>query len=550
MHLPATRKLFVFTFLCALLLSLAAPAHSQTLTTGDVAGVISDGTGAVVPNATVTLKYADTNETRTALTNSAGQYRFSLLTPGSYSISAVTAGLKSGIAKLDVAVGQAQELNLTMTVQGTQEVIEVRGESAAIQTENANLAASISSKQVVELPMNGGDVTTVAFTVPGVRMNVGGGNGNLNANGIPLTSVLFTMNGADVMDPYNNLNNSGASNNLLGANEVAEAAVILNAYSPQYGRMAGAQVNVVGKSGTNGFHGNAVWNYNDAIMNANSFFLNSAGTARGRSVSNLFGGSVGGPVRKNKTFFFVDMEGLHYALPGGSVVSIPSVALENYALAHAAPSAVPIYQAAIKLWNGAPGLDRAVDVTNGSGTLQDRNNHLGCGTHTFSGHGERRREFPGQSLRQRVERSALRHRCALRARLRDHDLQREHGEPFHRQGRPQHQRQAKGHGPLPVRLGPPGDQHECHISPVRFQEQSTPARRTAQLQLRDHAAAGEQLHRPIELVLRDLRGAGFRGHAIRDSGALESGRRRRERRRLRQTWAPESPPGATWASCS
>jgi hypothetical protein len=394
MHRPATRKLFVFPFLCALLLSLGAPAHSQTLTTGDVAGVVADGTGAVVPNATVTLKYADTNETRTALTNSAGQYRFSLLTPGSYSISAATAGLKSGTTKLDVAVGQAQELNLTMTVQGTQEVIEVKGESTAIQTENANLAASISSKQVVDLPMNGGDVTTVAFTVPGVRMNVGGGNGNLNANGIPLTSVLFTMNGADVMDPYNNLNNSGASNNLLGANEVAEAAVILNAYSPQYGRMAGAQVNVVGKSGTNGFHGNTVWNYNDAIMNANSFFLNSAGTARGRSVSNLFGASVGGPVRKNKTFFFVDLEGLHYALPGGSVVSIPSVALENYALAHAAPSAVPIYQAAIKLWNGAPGLDRAVDVTNGPGTLQDRNNHLGCGTHTFSGQVNGGANFP------------------------------------------------------------------------------------------------------------------------------------------------------------
>jgi hypothetical protein len=186
------------------------------------------------------------------------------------------------------------------------------------------------------------------------------------------------------MDPYNNLNNSGASNNLLGANEVAEAAVVLNAYSPQYGRMAGAQVNLIGKNGTNGVHGNAVYNYNDAIMNANSFFLNSAGTARARSVANLYGGAVGGPVRKNKTFFFVDLEGLRYALPTGGVVSFPTVELENYALAHAAPSAIPVYQAAIKLWNNAPGLNRAVNVTNGTGPLQDRNNHLGCGTHTFA----------------------------------------------------------------------------------------------------------------------------------------------------------------------
>ena len=384
--LTIKRQAGAFRFsLAVLALCLALPAFTQTLTTGDVAGVITDASGAVVPNATVTLKYPDTNETRTALSNSAGQYRFSLLKPGAYTISAQTPGLKSGLAKLDVSVGQAQELNLSLTVQGTQEVIEVNAESTVIQTENANLATTIGSKQVVDLPMNGGDVTTVAFTVPGVRMNVGGGNGNLNANGIPLTSVLFTLNGADVMDPYNNLNNSGASNNLLGANEVAEAAVILNAYSPQYGRMAGAQVNVVGKTGTNGFHGNLVYNYNDAIMNANSFFLNAAGTARGRSVANLFGGSVGGPVRKNKTFFFVDLEGLHYALPSGGVVSIPTPELENYALAHAAPSALPIYQAAVKLWNNAPGLNRAVNVTNGAGTLQDRNNHLGCGTHTFSG---------------------------------------------------------------------------------------------------------------------------------------------------------------------
>jgi hypothetical protein len=369
--------LLAVAFLCAL------PAFSQTITTGDITGVVSDSTGAIVPNATVTLKFAATNETRSTTSNTAGQYRFSLLAPGEYTISGATAGLKSGTARINVNVGQAQELNLTLSVQGTQEVIEVRAEAAVIQTENANLSTSVSTKQVVELPMNGGDLTTVAFTVPGVRMNVGGGNGNLNANGIPLTSVLFTLNGADVMDPYNNLNNSGASNNLLGANEVAEAAVVLNAYSPQYGRMAGAQVNLIGKNGTNSFHGNLVYNYNDAIFDANSFFLNAAGTPRARSVANLYGGAIGGPIRKNKTFFFFDLEGLRYALPTGGVVSVPTVELENYALAHAAPSALPLYQAAIKLWNNASGLSRAVPVTNGSGTLQDRNNHLGCGTRNF-----------------------------------------------------------------------------------------------------------------------------------------------------------------------
>ncbi|HLK70224.1 MAG TPA: carboxypeptidase-like regulatory domain-containing protein [Bryobacteraceae bacterium] len=367
----------------ALLICCAPLAFSQTITTGDVTGVISDASGAVVPSSIVTLKNTDTNETRTAVTNESGHYRFSLLAPGSYTISAATTGLKSNTDKITVSVGQEQAINLTLTVQGTQEVVEVKAEAAVIQTENANLASEISHAQIVALPMNGGDLTTVAFTVPGVRMNVGGGNGNFNANGIPLTSVLFTINGADVMDPYNNLNNSGASNNLLGANEVAEAAVVLNAYSPSYGRMAAAQVNIVGKTGTNSFHGNAIYNYNDAIFNANSYLNNSTGTARGRSDANLYAGSIGGPVRKNKTFFFFDTEALRYALPSSGVVSIPSPQLEQYALAHAVPSAIPVYQQAIALWNSATGLNRAVPVTNGGGPLQDSNGHLGCGTHTF-----------------------------------------------------------------------------------------------------------------------------------------------------------------------
>ncbi|MBZ5622593.1 MAG: carboxypeptidase regulatory-like domain-containing protein [Acidobacteriia bacterium] len=378
-----SRQMTMRILVAALLICCAPLAFSQTLTTGDVTGVITDASGAIVPGAAVTLKNVDTNEARTAATNEAGQYRFSLLAPGDYTITAQSTGLKSNTSKITVGVGQQQAVNLTLNVQGTQEVVEVKADAAVIQTENANLATSVNTAQVVNLPMNGGDLTTLAFTVPGVRMNVGGGNGNFNANGIPLTSVLFTINGADVMDPYNNLNNSGASNNLLGANEVAEAVVVLNAYSPQYGRMAGAQVNIVGKTGTNGFHGNATYNYNDALFNANSFFNNSSNTPKGRSDANLYAASAGGPIRKNKTFFFVDTEALRYALPRAGIVSIPTVELENYALAHATPSAIPIYQDAIKLWNNAPGLNRAVDVTNGGGVLQDPNNHLGCGTHTF-----------------------------------------------------------------------------------------------------------------------------------------------------------------------
>ena len=114
----------------------------------------------------------------------------------------------------------------------------------------------------MDLPMAGGDLTTLAMTVPGIRVNVTGGSSNMNANGIPGASILYTLNGMDQNDPANNFNNSGASNNLLGQNGVGEVAVVMNAYSPQYGRMAGAQVNMVGISGTNQFHGNLFYNFN------------------------------------------------------------------------------------------------------------------------------------------------------------------------------------------------------------------------------------------------------------------------------------------------
>jgi hypothetical protein len=373
-------------WLFALGVLLAQSAFGQTITTGDVTGTIKDSTGAVVPGATVTLKYTDTNETRTGASNSEGRYRFSLLKPGDYTISAETSGLKSGIQKITIRLGQEEGVDLTLSVQGTQEVVEVRAEAAVLQTENANLATSFTTKQVADLPVAGGDLTTFAMTVPGIRVNTQGGSGNMNANGVPGSSVLFTLNGADVMDPYNNLNNSGASNNLLGVNEVAEVAVVLDAFSAQYGRMAGGQENIIGKSGTNAFHGNALYNFNDQLLNAQDFFAKLGGSPKTRADAHQYGASGSGPIKKNKAFFFADLEGLRYVLPATTYVTFPSPQLEKYVLAHVPSADVPLYQQAFNLYNNAPGVSRAVPVTNGSGPFQDSKGKLGCQSKgTFAG---------------------------------------------------------------------------------------------------------------------------------------------------------------------
>ena len=377
------RRCVAAALFISLALTLAPAAFGQTQTTSDIVGTVSDATGAVVPHATVTIKNSGTNESRTATTNDSGQYRFSLLTPGDWTVEAKATGLRSKIQQINLLVGQETTLNLALAVEGTQEVVEVQATAAVLQTENANLNTGFSTSQVVNLPMNGGDITTIAMTVPGVLVLPGGGAaGNFNVNGIPGATTLFTLNGGDAMDPYLNINTSGPSNNLLGSNEIAEAAVVLNAYSADYGRMAGAQVNYVSKSGTNSFHGNLFYNYNDAIFNGNDFFNNAGGTPRGRADAHNYGGSVSGPIRKNKLFFFFNTEGLRYVLPSSGYYEIPSTQLEQYALAHAPASAVPIYQDAINLWNNAPGLNRAVPVTTGSGPTQDSSGHLGCGNYT------------------------------------------------------------------------------------------------------------------------------------------------------------------------
>jgi outer membrane receptor protein involved in Fe transport len=366
--------------LCAVLFVIAHPAaFAQTATTGDVAGVVKDATDAVIAGATVTLKSLDRGEARTATTNEVGAYRFTFLRPGHYTVAAESTGLKTSVVAINVQVGQVANIDLTAAIQATQQVVEVTSAASALETDNANLATTFSATQVQELPMPGGDLSTVAFTVPGIVVSTGAGYGNFTSHGLPGTSNLFIINGNDYNDAYLNLNNSGASNLLLGANEIQEASVIQNAYSVQYGRQAGAQVNYVTKAGTNSFHGNLLWNWNGDSLNANDFFNNASGVGRPRAVSNQYAASFGGHVIKNKLFFFADTEGIRYLLPSSGVVTVPSPQLQSYILGNLSSAQLPLYQSAFNYWNSAPGNAAKIPVTNGAGLLQDGTGNLGCG---------------------------------------------------------------------------------------------------------------------------------------------------------------------------
>lgn len=358
----------VFVQLLVVTLIAAPLLTAQSLTTGGVAGVVSDPTGAPVPGAAVTLKNLDTGASQSSTSNNSGEYQFSLLKPGHYSVQATGAGMQPAESPFEVVVGNMQTVNIQLQIAKSTTTIEVTSGVSAVNTEPANIT-SYTQAQMELLPTAGGDITNIAFTAPGVVVNATGGYGNFTVNGLPATSNLFTVNGENDMDPYFNINNSGATNLTIGQNEIQEAAVITNPYSGQYGQLAGAQVTYTTMSGSNQFHGNLIYYWNGRAVNANDWFNNATGTPKPFSNQNQWAGRLGGPILKNRTFFFLDNEGLRFVLPNVIPTTIPTQAFANAVLSNIQamqPSEYATYQKLFGFWLGAPGASSAIPLPNSS----------------------------------------------------------------------------------------------------------------------------------------------------------------------------------------
>jgi len=373
------RSLLVFAGL-VILIALSTPSRAQSITAGDVTGTVTDPSGAAIPGAAVTLLNLNTNASQQATTNADGSYRFAFVTPGTYKVTASANGFqtqdRSGVI---VTAGQPTPVSVQLSVSGGSQTVEVVEAAAGVQTQNADVATTFNTQMVENLPNPGGDLTYIAQTAPGVVMNTDGGNGNFSAVGMPGTSNLFTINGMNYNDPFLSVNNSGASNLTLGANDVSEASVINNAYSAQYGQYAGSQVIYITKSGTNDFHGDAEYMWNGRALNANQFFNNQAGIPTPFNNFNQWATDAHGPIWKNRTFFDVDYEGLRSLLPGSSTLTLlPSPQFQAATIANLTgngnSSEIPFYEQIFKVYNSAPGVGSAIPVTSdGNG---------GCGTFT------------------------------------------------------------------------------------------------------------------------------------------------------------------------
>ena len=359
-------------------LVFAVPLWAQTTTTGELSGVVTDPSGAVLTNASVTLTNLASGATQNTQANATGFYRFSLLQPGSYKVSASANGFQAVQKQVEVGLGSSASANLQLGLGAGKETVEVSGTVNGVETEDANLNTNFEAKQIELLPNPGNDMSAVAMTAPGAVMNTAGGSmfggGNFEVYGLPATSNLFTVDGANDNDPYFNVNNSGATNLTLGLNDVQESAVVANGYSGSYGGLAGANINFVSKSGGNKLHGNLEYWWNGTVLNANEYFRNQQGAARAPVNANQFAGSIGGPIKKDKAFFFFDYEALYLAIPSPVPVNVPTPAFQSAVLGNLAANglsaSLPFYNQAFSLYNRLPQAN-ATPVNDGIGGCSD-----------------------------------------------------------------------------------------------------------------------------------------------------------------------------------
>src|SRR5579859_8164214 len=306
------------SFACLTLTSLClllAPSAFGQVDEGSVTGVVQDASGAVVPGAKVTLLNTDQGLTQVTTTDSSGVYTFSPVRIGNYSLSATAPGFSVTTQQnVVVAVSQNLRVNMELKTGAATETVEVTTAPPQLQTEDASVGQVVNERNVNNLPLNGRNFTFLAQLAAGVNTpqadtRGNAANGAFSANGLRPSQNNYLIDGID--------NNSNTVDFLNGTNfvilppvdAIQEFKVQTADFSAELGRSAGAVLNATIKSGTNSMHG-AVWEFfrNDKL-DAADWFEDNSGIPKGELRLNQFGGTVGGPIIKNKLFFFGDYEG-------------------------------------------------------------------------------------------------------------------------------------------------------------------------------------------------------------------------------------------------
>ena len=320
----------------SLLLTLPHAVVAQGETTSAIVGTVSDQTGAAIPGATVTVVQNETGLKRSAVTDTSGRFNFPQLKPGAYSVKVEAEGFESQQNDaVSSGLGQKQTVDFTLKIAESKQTVEVSGQAPILNPENANTSTTLNAHALEDLPNPGGDETYPLQFAAGAFVNTAGsgndfvggtnGYGNVEFNGLPALSNGYIVDGLETNDPLTNLNSGLSTNLVLGLNSISEVTVNTLSYAVDQGRYGASQVNYVTKSGSNQFHGNLYELWNGSRFNAADYFTNATpGNHKPRSTVNHFGGSVGGPIIRNKLFFFFDSEWVRIALPIVTATTVPT----------------------------------------------------------------------------------------------------------------------------------------------------------------------------------------------------------------------------------
>jgi len=293
--------------------------------TGSLSGRVTDASGAAVPNAVVKIRNLATTWQRESTSDNEGRYQVNLLPPGAYEVSAEVTGFKRFVDReVRVQVAQAAQLNIPLELGSASESVEVTGTASLLNTESVAQGGVVTQEKIASLPLNGRQFIDLALLVPGtnaggrsvqqnsVRLNQTGG---FSSSGGRTNNNLFLLDGAINTDPDYN-----ALSYVPIVDAIAEFQVQTSQFSAQYGRASGSQINVVSRSGSNEFHGTG-WEFlRNQAMDARPF--NSVTSSLPKNQRNQFGGTVGGPIRPNKVFFFAGFEALRLRQAGVGITSV------------------------------------------------------------------------------------------------------------------------------------------------------------------------------------------------------------------------------------
>lgn len=352
-----------------LVLCSALTVRAQTTTSGGLTGVVTDPSGAIVPNANIEIKDDAKGTSLTTKTGGEGIYTFFFVAPNTYMLTVAHEGFQKQSRFVRIPLGPPVTVNITLEIRRSSATVRVTGDVALIQAENGDVSTTMNQKQASEVPNPGNDLTYLAQTAPGAIMNtdtIGGSYlGKVSFLGMPGTSNLFTVNGMNNNNTQLNTNNSGALGMLLGLNEVQEASIVSNGYSAQFGGAAGSIINILTKSGGNALHGNAAYYWNGRALNANDWIDNAEGNPRPFDMANQWAGSLGGPIIKDKLFFFFDAEGMRLVLPSPTFVILPTTSFESATMKNIdsifGPTSAShnFYRQIFNLYNSTPGANNA-----------------------------------------------------------------------------------------------------------------------------------------------------------------------------------------------